>query len=133
MRRLVLIAVAFLASCVACKSQRAQDLRYELPADYEGWVWVEWDVVDAPAFETDKVTRELVVKVPPSAYARTSTKLPKGFSVMRWMYPDSTKVEPQARRITYVEKDLNGRHRVLESFYVGPGPAPLERPTPPAP
>jgi hypothetical protein len=76
-RPVLLFCIALLAGCGQLfHAKHAPPVRYEIPADWDGWVIVEWAVPGAPALPEDGDT--LVVAIPRSGTLKTSTPFYSG-------------------------------------------------------
>lgn len=87
----VLIILLVLVILPALGGGLGWPLRYELAAGYRGWVVIQYEDPACPPLQSKGIY--LVIPIPPSGHACTSSPMPKGWRYTRYEYmsPDGTR------------------------------------------
>ena len=138
-----LLMALFMTLLPACEKQTTP-CEYEIPAGYEGWVKIEFNVAGAPPLPV--VAGKRLLKISPAGRLQTSSR--QEFGTVHWSFfsvdssgkrnplVDASRdplTGPSAGSVRHPEPvvcgtitgaaDENGKHRQFEMFYVGRGPA----------
>ena len=87
----VLIILVVFVILPALGGGLGRPLRYELPAGYRGWVVIQYEDPACPPLQSKGIY--LVIPIPPSGRACTSSPIPLGWRYTRYEYvsPDGTR------------------------------------------
>lgn len=80
----LLLGIVVLVIVVAIRQGVGRPIRYELPPGYRGWVLIEYENPSCPSLVTKGMY--LVISIPSSGRACTSSPVPKGWRYSRYEY-----------------------------------------------
>lgn len=121
-----------MCTLASCQDRRVPSV-YEIPAGYEGWVFIFWNQKNAPAIPKEK--EGSVFTVPNDGILRTSSTKPDGWATDRyyWKHPDGRRefFGETGNALIHAQgggtSNIGQRDEVEYSrFYVGKGGADFE-------